>query len=561
MHAPMGIGTAATLSQPRGGASRFHHYVDISRAVMEVLTRFTPLVEPISIDEAFLDVRGATPLRGNRERSPGTSGTAVRRELDLPISVGGATTKHLAKIASRVAKPDGMLLVAPGTEKAFLRPLPVGFLWGVGPVGEERLARYGMRTIGDLAEVSADTLAAWMGEHWGRRLWHLANNLDARTVEGVAAAGSVGAQSAGEATGVAERHTTLLALADRIGTRLRRKENAGRRITVRVRFADMTAVTRSLVLPAAIAETTSLYRAAAALTDALILDRSGGRRGNLLGISVDRFEEAPHLQLELPLGPGAGQEDPALRAGSETHRRLRSLDAAVDVARSKFGRGAVQRAAVLGREPEERSPTAAAEEPRPQGGPPARQTMTTGHRAAWRAPGVAGDRWETLQPVPDSAVLDRTWIMGARSSRVCRHDDRIEHGSVHVVSLDGHRADGTHDREEVERLCGSDPRCARRTGAQVVQRFPAAATDDRPTTLAAKALVVVVVAVEHQGWLGSARRPSARRRGANSRASCTTATDDETPQARAVRRDRRRWSRATPVGRANSLDSSRAARA
>ena len=109
-----------------------------------------------------------------------------------------------------------------------------------------------------------------------------------RTVEGVAAAGSVGAQSAGEATGVAERHTTLLALADRIGTRLRRKENAGRRITVRVRFADMTAVTRSLVLPAAIAETTSLYRAAAALTDALILDRSGGRRGNLLGISVDR---------------------------------------------------------------------------------------------------------------------------------------------------------------------------------------------------------------------------------------------------------------------------------
>ena len=395
VHAPMGIGTALRLCPSLVVVPpRFHHYVDISRAVMEVLTRFTPLVEPISIDEAFLDVRGATRLFGEPGTIAGDIRTAVRRELDLPISVGGATTKHLAKIASRVAKPDGMLLVAPGTEKAFLRPLPVGFLWGVGPVGEERLARYGMRTIGDLAEVSADTLAAWMGEHWGRRLWHLANNLDARTVEGVAAAGSVGAQSAGEATGVAERHTTLLALADRIGTRLRRKENAGRRITVRVRFADMTAVTRSLVLPAAIAETTSLYRAAAALTDALILDRSGGRRGNLLGISVDQLEEAPHLQLELPLGPGAGQEDPALRAGSETHRRLRSLDAAVDVARSKFGRGAVQRAAVLGREPEERSPTAAAEEPRPQGPPSAANDdhrPQGGLEGAWSGRGSMGD--------------------------------------------------------------------------------------------------------------------------------------------------------------------------
>ena len=127
----------------------------------------------------------------------------------------------------------------------------------------------------------------------------------------------------------------------------------------------MTAVTRSLVLPAPIAETTSLYRAAAALTDALILDRSTGRRVNLVGISIDQREEAPYLQLELPLGHGGAPEDPALRAGSETHRRLRSLDAAVDVARGRFGRGAVQRAAVLGREPEERSPTDAAEDPGP----------------------------------------------------------------------------------------------------------------------------------------------------------------------------------------------------
>lgn len=367
VHAPMGIGTALRLCPSLVVVPpHFHHYVDISRAVMEVLTRFTPLVEPISIDEAFLDVKGSTHLFGEAGVIAAEIRAVVRRELDLPISVGVATTKHLAKIASRVAKPDGTLVVAPGTEEAFLHPLPVGHLWGVGPVGEGRLAQYGIHTIGDLAEVSADTLAAWMGEHWGRHLWHLAHNLDARSVEGVAAAGSVGAQSAGEATGIAERHTTLLALADRIGTRLRRKEYAGRRITVRVRFADMTAVTRSLVLPAPIAETTSLYRAAAVLTDALILDRSSGRRVNLVGISVDQLEEAPHLQLELPLGPGAGPEDPALRAGSETHSRLRSLDAAVDVARDRFGRGAVQRAAVLGRAPEERSPTDAAEETGPR---------------------------------------------------------------------------------------------------------------------------------------------------------------------------------------------------
>jgi DNA polymerase-4 len=288
--------------------------------------------------------------------------------VNLPISVGAATTKHLAKIASRVAKPDGMLVVEPGSEAAFLDPLPVGHLWGVGPVGERRLAGYGVRTIGDLAAVPPDTLAAWLGGYSGRHLWHLAHNHDGRPVERGRQAGSVGAQSAGEATATAERHTTLLALADRVGTRLRRKGRAGRRITVRTRFADMTSVTRTLVLPAPIAETTSLYRAAAALADGLIAERASGRRVNLVGVSVDQLEDAPHLQLELPLGPGEGPHDPALRAGSETHRRLRALDAAVDGARSRFSRDAVRRAAILGREPEVRSPTDAAADSDPQPG-------------------------------------------------------------------------------------------------------------------------------------------------------------------------------------------------
>ena len=143
IHAPMGIGTALRLCPSLVVVPpRFHHYVEISRTVMEVLNRFTPMVEPISIDEAFLDVKGSTHLFGEAGVIAGEIRTMVRRELDLPISVGVATTKHLAKIASRVAKPDGTLIVAPGTEEAFLAPLPVGHLWGVGPVGEERLAQY-----------------------------------------------------------------------------------------------------------------------------------------------------------------------------------------------------------------------------------------------------------------------------------------------------------------------------------------------------------------------------------------------------------------------------------
>jgi DNA polymerase IV len=360
VHAPMGIADArrrcpGLIVVP----PRFAEYVAISRQVMDVLTRFTPLVETISIDEAFLDVSGSTHLFGTPVDIAGAIRRAVRSEIGLPISVGVASTKHLAKIASRVAKPDGLTEVPPGTEEAFLAPLSVGYLWGVGPVGERRLAEYGVHTIGDLAALPEATLATWMGGHWGRHLWHLAHNHDARPVELGRRAGSVGAQSAGDATDVATRHTTLLALADRVGSRLRRKARAGRRITVRVRFADMRAVSRSLVLAAPLAETTSVYRAAAGLCDALIGERSEGRRVNLVGISLDLLEDAPHLQLELPLEDDG---DPTLRAGSVAHRRLRDLDAAVDTARRRFGPAAVRRAALVAGEPEERSPTRAAEE-------------------------------------------------------------------------------------------------------------------------------------------------------------------------------------------------------
>ena len=334
---------------------RFDAYVEASKQVMTIFDRYTPLVEAISIDEAFLDVSGSLRLFGSPVDMARSIRAAVHDEVGLPISVGVATTKHLAKIASRVAKPNGLVVVAEGTEDRFLEPLPVGYLWGVGPVGEERLAAYGVRTIGDLAGLPAETLAAWMGPHWGHHLSALAHNRDPRHVERDRRAGTVGAQSAGDATDPDRRHRTLLGLAERIGTRLRRKGIGGRRVTVRVRFADMAAVTRASTLPGPISETDAIYRAAAGLVDGLVGERAEARRVNLVGISIGHLESTPQIQLELPLG---GLDlDSVARAGSVENVRRHDLDAAVDRARERFGRTAIRRAALLGHDPEERSPT------------------------------------------------------------------------------------------------------------------------------------------------------------------------------------------------------------
>lgn len=351
VHAPMTVATARRRCPHLVVVpARFPAYVAASRQVMEILERFTPVVEPISIDEAFLDVSGAGRLFGDAAGIAARIRHEVRTEVGLPISVGVASTKHLAKIASRVAKPDGLCVVAPGDEEAFLAPLPVGHIWGVGPVAAERLAGYGVRTIGDLAALPPSTLASWVGPHWGEHLWSLAHNRDPRHVDRDHQRGSVGAQSAGAADDPDRRHRTLLGLAERIGTRLRRKGWAGRRITVRVRFGDMAAVTRAVTLPGPIAETSMIYHLAAPLVDAVVAERGQGRRVNLVGISVSLLADAPHLQLTLPL------DEDATRPGSAVHRRLRDLDAAVDRARGRFGRDSVRRAATLGNEPEQRSP-------------------------------------------------------------------------------------------------------------------------------------------------------------------------------------------------------------
>lgn len=356
-----GVGAPLTGSEARRRCPglivvppRFGAYLEASRQVMAIFDDFTPDVEPISIDEAFLDVVGSTRLFGPPETIARSIRERVRTEVRLPISVGAASTKHLAKIASRVAKPDGLVVVPPGREREFLDPLPVGMVWGIGPVGEERLARYGVCTIGQLRAMPEASVVSWFGKEWGAHLWHRARNDDPRPVQRFRRAGSVGAQSAGDATGLRRRHTTLLALADRIGGRLRRAHLAGRRITVRVRLDDMSSLSRSQVLSGPVAETTLIFRTALEAADGLIAERAGLRRITLVGISVSLLEQAPHLQLCLPMGERV--EGPDASPGSHRHLRLRDLDAALDRARERFGRPAVVRGSLLHSAPEERSP-------------------------------------------------------------------------------------------------------------------------------------------------------------------------------------------------------------
>ena len=238
----------------------FGDYQRLGDAVIAVLNDFTPLVERISIDEAFADVAGCTHLFGSPAEIAGTIRRRVRSELGLPISIGVARTKHLAKIASQVAKPDGLVIVDPGTELSFLHDLPVELMWGVGPVTKERLAAIGVRTIGQLANTPGWSLEPLLGPAASEKLTALAWNRDPRQIRTQRRARSAGAQSALGRKPAAERVVvpTLRHLADRVASRLRAKSRPGRTVTVRVRFADLRSITRSTTLDAPIASTVTL---------------------------------------------------------------------------------------------------------------------------------------------------------------------------------------------------------------------------------------------------------------------------------------------------------------
>jgi DNA polymerase-4 len=253
--------------------------------------------------------------------------------------VGAARTKHLAKVASQVAKPDGLVVVEPDAERAFLDPLPVGLMWGVGPVAQQRLAERGIRTIGDLARTPSFSLEHLLGSAAGTRLSALSRNEDPRRVATSHRARSVGAQSAlGRRRPTRELVREVLAhLADRVAGRLRAKHRAARTVTVRVRFAGMRSVTRSLTLPAPLAATLTLTEIAESLVwTALEEQHDDSLDITLLAISVSNLVAVHALQAELPLPP----DDPR-RAGSTTGSARWAVDVTVDAVRHKFGRDAV----------------------------------------------------------------------------------------------------------------------------------------------------------------------------------------------------------------------------
>ena len=322
----------------------FSEYQRLGDAVMDILRDFTPYVQRISIDEAFLDVTGSLHLFGPAEQIGSRIRSRVRDELGLPISVGAASTKHLAKIASQVAKPDGLVVVPAGREREFLDPLPVGLMWGVGPVTQERLAGRGIHTIGQLAASPDGELSALLGNAIGAKVGAHAVNDDKRRVIANPRAGSVGAQSAfgrKEAEPALIRNV-LAHLADRVAGRMRAKRRAGRTVTVRVRFAGMRSVTRSSTSRYPISTTLTLTEIAERLVRKALDDHPGQYEISLLAISVSNLVDQPVLQLELPLLP----DDPA-RPGSRLGAARWAVDHSIDAVRKRFGRGAVGYAAAV----------------------------------------------------------------------------------------------------------------------------------------------------------------------------------------------------------------------
>jgi DNA polymerase-4 len=326
----------------------FERYQQFGDDVVSVFSDFTPRVERISIDEAFLDVGGAVRLFGAPSEIAVAIRRRVRQEIGLPLSIGVARTKHLAKVASQVAKPDGLVTVAPDRESDFLDPLPVRLIWGVGPTTERRLQSAGIYTIGQLAEVGSPLLGSLLGQSAGTKLAALSLNVDPRAVETRSGAKSMGAQAAlgrREATPELIRET-LAYLSDRVAGRLRKARLAGRRITVRVRFPQMRSTTRSVTLSVAISTTLTLTEVAERLARAAIPENGPEREITLLAVSVSNLRPEHALQLELPLNPPEEYRNAGRQVEAVVEASRWGVDRSVDAIRERFGRSAINYAAV-----------------------------------------------------------------------------------------------------------------------------------------------------------------------------------------------------------------------
>jgi DNA polymerase-4 len=320
-------------------SGHFKDYQRLGDAAIKVLNDFTPLVERISIDEAFADVAGCTHLFGPPAEIAAVIRRRVRAELGLPISVGVARTKHLAKIASQAAKPNGLVIVDPHAELDFLHDLPVEMMWGVGPVTRAQLAEIGVLTIGQLSRIPGRSLERLLGPAASEKLTALAWNRDPREIKTHRRGQSAGAQSALGRKPAEERVfiPTLRHLADRVASRLRAKSRPGRTVTVRIRFADLRSVTRSVTLDAPVSATVILAEIAEELVRTLLAQHPDEKTISLLAIYVSQLEEHAHLQLELPLGLECEERWPGSKRGI-----ARSMaDRAVDMIRDRFGWEAV----------------------------------------------------------------------------------------------------------------------------------------------------------------------------------------------------------------------------
>ncbi len=317
---------------------RFSAYVEASRAVFAIFEDTTPLVEGVSIDEAFLDVGGLGRLVGPPEQIATTLRERVRTEVGLPISVGIARTKYLAKVASAVSKPDGLLAVPVDGEQEFLHPLPVERLWGVGAVTAAKLHAEGVRTIGQLAAREEAEVRSTVGRAAGQHLWALANLLDPRPVEVGRRRRSIGSQCAigrpGRRKSRAELEALLAGLVDRVARRLRAGERIGQTFTLRLRFDDFGRATRSATLAHSSAATATWLETGRRLLDAAwpLIDERGC---TLVGVTISGLVDSRSQQLELPLFADGVRES--------------GLDAALDLVRSRYGGTAVTRAALVGR--------------------------------------------------------------------------------------------------------------------------------------------------------------------------------------------------------------------
>jgi DNA polymerase-4 len=327
-------------------APRMSVYGEASKAVFEVFHDTTPLVEPLSVDEAFLDVSGLARISGTPVQIAAGLRARIRERVGLPITVGIARTKFLAKVASQEAKPDGLLLVPPDRELAFLHPLPVRRLWGVGAKTAGKLQAHGIETVADVAELSESTLAALVGGAMGRQLHALSHNVDRRRVVTGVRRRSVGAQRAlgraGNSMTAAELETQLLVLVDRITGRMRRNGRTGRTVVLRLRFNDFGRATRSHTMPYATACTDAIADAARTLLASarpLIAERGL----TLVGLALSGFDSDGAEQLELPFSSGTTGD-----LGTPGYRDTAALDTAVDRVRNRYGVTALTRGVQIG---------------------------------------------------------------------------------------------------------------------------------------------------------------------------------------------------------------------